>query len=130
MKIAVATEHGQVYGHFGKCPLFTFFTVEAGKVIHQEEIDATGSGHSAMAGFLKANGADTVICGGIGQGARDMLKGAGISLVSGASGDIGKAVADFLAGTLRDDPLNNCSHHEHTCTGHTCGEHAPTAHLR
>ena len=66
MKLAVTAQNGQVFQHFGKCPSFAVFTVEGKAASAPVLLDATGSGHAAMAGFLKNNGVDTVICGGIG----------------------------------------------------------------
>ena len=88
MKLAVTAQNGQVFQHFGKCPSFAVFTVEGKAASAPVLLDATGSGHAAMAGFLKNNGVDTVICGGIGAPAKQMLLDQGIQVVSGASGDI------------------------------------------
>ena len=93
-------------------------------------MNAAGSGHGALAGFLKNNGADTLICGGIGGGARMALADAGIKLYPGASGDADQAVAALLNGSLNYDPDTMCSHHhegDHDCGshnghGHHCGE--------
>ena len=70
MKIAVTYENGQIFQHFGHCEAFKFYTAEDGQIQSAEIISAAGSGHGALAGFLKNNGADTLICGGIGGGAR------------------------------------------------------------
>ena len=91
-------------------------------------VSAAGSGHGALAGFLKAQGADTLICGGIGGGARTALAQAGIRLFPGVAGDADRAVDDLLAGRLEYDPDTVCSHHDHDhghghdCGHHTCGE--------
>ena len=81
----------------------------------------SGSGHGALAGFLAEQGADTLICGGIGGGARTALAVAGITLYPGASGDADAQVEALLAGTLHYDPDTQCAHHHHE-EGHTCGE--------
>ena len=73
MKIAVTYEKGQVFQHFGHCGEFKLYEVENGKIISSQVVSATGSGHGALAGFLKGLGADTLICGGIGGGARTAL---------------------------------------------------------
>ena len=68
---------------------------------------------------------DTLICGGIGGGARTALAEAGIQLYPGVSGDADSKVADLLAGKLAFDPDTQCSHHhgeDHNCGNHTCGE--------
>ena len=46
-------------------------------------MDTNGSGHGALAGFLAAQGVDTLICGGIGGGAQAALAEANIRLLGG-----------------------------------------------
>lgn len=129
MKIAVTYENGQVFQHFGHTEQFKVYTVENGAVTQAEVIDTNGSGHGALAGFLQELGVETLICGGIGGGARNALAQAGISLYPGACGDADAQVASFLAGSLNYDPNTMCNHHgaDHTCgdhsEGHTCGGH-------
>ena len=66
MKIAVTYEDGEVFQHFGHCASFKFYEAENGEVVNAEVISAAGSGHGALAGFLKGNQADVLICGGEG----------------------------------------------------------------
>lgn len=103
MKIAVATEEDRIFQHFGKCRTFTIFTVQDGVIRGKTTLDAGGNGHAALAGFLKGNGVNTVICGGIGDGAKQMLASAGISLISGIEGDPDRAVGSYLSGSLKDE---------------------------
>ncbi len=123
MKIAVTYENGQVFQHFGHTEEFKIYEVENNKVVSSEIKDTNGQGHGALAGFLKDNGIDVLICGGIGGGARNALAEAGIRLFPGAVGDADAQVDSFLAGTLSYDPDTMCSHHHHGGEGHTCGEH-------
>ena len=58
-----------------------------------------GSGHGALAGFLKELGVSTLICGGIGGGAQMALSEAGIELYAGITGSCDEAVDAFAAGT-------------------------------
>ena len=110
MKIAVTYENGLVFQHFGHTQQFK------------------------LAVFLKTHGVDTLICGGIGGGARTALAEAGIALYPGARGAADAQVEALLAGTLAYDPDTTCAHHEHHgeghegChghhgEGHTCGGH-------
>lgn len=122
MKIAVTYQNGLIFQHFGHCAAFKFYTVENGKVVSSEVISANGSGHGALAGFLQMNGANTLICGGIGGGARTALANAGIELFPGASGSADAAVQALLNGTLIFNPDTICSHYHHE-EGHDCGEH-------
>lgn len=122
MKIAVTYENGSVFQHFGHCENFKVYEVEANAVKASAVVNAAGSGHGALAGFLKDHGVDVLICGGIGGGARTALAEAGIELYPGVSGDADESVNALLAGNLDFDPDTMCSHHHHE-DGHTCGEH-------
>lgn len=112
MKIAVTTENGRIFQHFGQCPLFTIYDIQDGKVMTKTLLDASGSGHSALAGLLSQSDIDAVICGGIGGGAINMLGARGIKVISGASGETDAAVRAFLDGKLTDMG-STCNHHDH-----------------
>ena len=128
-KIAVTYENGQVFGHFGHTEQFKLYDVMDGAVTASEVVSTNGSGHGALAGFLAGHGVDTLICGGIGGGARTALAQAGIALYPGAAGSADDAVAALLAGTLAYDPDTVCAHHEHEHgEGHTCGDHGCGGH--
>ena len=120
MKIAVTYENGQVFQHFGHCAAFKLYEVEDGRVVSSRVLDAAGSGHSLLAGFLMMNGVDELICGGIGGGAQSALRQFGIKIHGGVQGDADEAVCRLLAG---DAP--NCSHHD---AEHACGEHGCSGH--
>lgn len=122
MKIAVTYENGQVFQHFGHCGQFKLYEIEGGVVRSARVADTQGSGHGALAGFLAGHGVDTLICGGIGGGARAALAEGGIRLYPGVSGDADAAVAALLNGSLSFDPDTLCDHHHEG--GHSCGDHA------
>jgi len=122
MRIAVTYENGQVFQHFGHTEQFKIYNVEDGQVLSSVVIPTQGSGHSALAGFLTAARVDTLICGGIGGGARVALMEAGILLFPGVVGGADDAVAAYLDGSLDYNPATVCAHHSHG-EGHTCGEH-------
>lgn len=123
MRYAITTEHNQVFQHFGKCPSFLLIDMEDGRVVHKELLDAHGSGHSALVTLLKNASVDTLVCGGIGQGARDALAQVQIQLISGAQGHVDIIVNKLSKGTLEDDPSGMCNHHHEEEAGHSCGEH-------
>ena len=122
MKIAVTYENGQVFQHFGHCAAFKLYEVEDGRVVSSRVLDAAGSGHSLLAGFLMMNGVDELICGGIGGGAQSALRQFGIKIHGGVQGDADAAVQAFIDGKLAYDPDVMCSHHDHG-EGHSCGDH-------
>lgn len=130
MKIAVPYENGTIFQHFGHTARFKLYEAVEGNIVREEVVDTMGSGHGALAGFLAAHQVDTLICGGIGAGARQALESAGIQLYGGCSGEADQAVQDLLNGRLLFDPFAKCDHHghsheeSHTCGSHGCGEHA------
>lgn len=126
MKAAVTYENGEVFQHFGHTEQFKLYTIQDGTILSQEIVDTNGSGHGALAGFLKEHGVDTLICGGIGGGAREALEEAGIRLYGGVSGKTDDAVQALLSGSLLYDPDVTCSHHGEGHGAHhgdSCGHH-------
>lgn len=125
MKIAVTYENGNVFQHFGHTKQFKVYCIEDGKVAEERIVDTEGSGHGALAGMLSELSVDTLICGGIGAGARNALADAGIRLYGGVSGSADEAVAALLAGSLMYDPEAHCDHHgegHHHGDAHHCRE--------
>lgn len=125
MKIAVTYAGGLIFQHFGHTARFKIYEVEQGSVVSAQVVDTEGYGHGALAGFLAAQGVDTLICGGIGGGAQMALASAGIKLYGGLAGEADEAVGALLAGTLECNPAPNCTHHGegHSCGTHGCGGH-------
>lgn len=126
MKIAVTYENGDVFQHFGHTENFKVYTIEDKKVVSSEIISSNGTGHESLAGMLKGLGIETLICGGIGGGAKVALAQEGITVYPGANGKADDAINALLNGTLNYNPDIQCSHHdhnhEHDCHGggHSC----------
>ena len=134
MKIAVTYENGQIFQHFGHTEQFKIYEVVDGNVVSSVVVDTNGSGHGALADFLKAYEVETLICGGIGMGAQMALASAGIQLFGGVSGEADEAVAALLKQELAFNPNVKCNHHgehhhheggcgSHGCGSHSCGNH-------
>ena len=115
MKIAVTYEKGMVFQHFGKSEQFLVVEVEHTKLLNKSLL-------SALVTLLAKAEIDALICGGLGQGARNALEQAGITVISGAFGNAEAAVDAYLNGGLQDSPSGQCSHHgdHHACTDHSC----------
>lgn len=129
MKVAVTYQNGEVFAHFGHTEQFKLYDIENNAIKTSCVVDTNGSGHGALSGFLKERGVDTLICGGIGSGARTALGEAGITLYPGATGNADEQVKALLNGTLKYDPDTVCAHHhengEDSCheDKHGCGNH-------
>ena len=78
MKIAVCSDNGEVFQHFGHTPEFLVCEVADGKVVSSNIVSSGGVGHGALAGLLGENKIDLLICGGIGGGAMAALAEAGV----------------------------------------------------
>lgn len=122
MRIAVTYENGEIFQHFGHTEQFKVYDIENGKIVSSQVVGSDGFGHGALAGFLKDNGVEVLICGGIGGGAQTALAETGVKLYGGVSGNADAAVQDFLDGKLDYNPDVKCDHHEHE-SGHSCGSH-------
>lgn len=113
VRIAVTYENGGVFQHFGRTEQFKLYDVEDGQVVASEVVGANGVSHGALAGLLAANGVNVLICGGLGGGALNALRQAGIVVCGGASGPADDAVAEYLAGSLEQTDSASCSGHGH-----------------
>ena len=129
MKVAVTYENGEVFQHFGHTENFKVYTIEKGKVVSSEIISSNGTGHESLAGMLKNLGINTLICGGIGGGAKEALAQEGLTVYPGTSGNADEVIKSFLDGTIKYNPNIQCSHHtheeEHSCNGggKSCSHH-------
>ena len=128
MRIAIPSLNGEVFQHFGKTEAFVIYDVDGEKIVSERTVETNGAGHGALAGFLKANEVELLICGGIGGGAISALQGAGIKIFNGAAGDTTKVAEEFLKGTLKADPNAGCDchhdhEHHHEGEGCHCGDH-------
>lgn len=112
MKIAVTCQDKQVFAHFGRTPEFYIVSAEDGKIISEQFIAAPAQGHGALVGFLADQGVDCLICGGIGGGAVNSFRAAGIQIYAGASGDVKEQVLSLLSGQLPEQGEANCDHHD------------------
>lgn len=129
MKIAITYENGEIFQHFGHTEKFKVYTIENKKIVSSEIISSNGTGHESLAGMLKSLGIVTLICGGIGGGAKVALAQEGITVYPGATGKADEAINALLDGTLNYNPDVQCSHHnhehnhEHNCHGGENGCH-------
>ncbi len=127
MRTATPYEQGEIFQHFGHTEQFKLYDVENGTIIREQIVDTNGSGHGALAGFLRAAQVDVLICGGIGGGAQMALAEAGIQLYAGVTGSADDAVKALITGSLEYDPDARCDHHGHhhdgECGHDHCAEH-------
>ena len=120
MKLAVTYNNGEIFQHFGHTEYFKIYEIQDEKIQESQVVSTNGQGHGALAGFLKEQGVTSLICGGIGGGAKNALADADILVYGGVSGNADEAVKALLNGTLQFNPNVTCNHHSHE-DGHSCG---------
>jgi predicted Fe-Mo cluster-binding NifX family protein len=102
-RLAIATSDGvSVCDHLARSASFVILELDdrriAAVTVRQRANGACGN-HRSFAELL--SGCTAVICGGIGQGAADLLGANGVeSLVTAFPLSINEAIAGYLAGTL------------------------------
>lgn len=123
MIIAVPYENGSVFSHFGKTQEFKLYFVENNCVIKTEMLDTLGEGHGALVRLLQSKNVDLLICGGLGQGARNALEQNNIKVYPGVNMSTDEAVDMYLKGTLKFSETATCNHHDggHDCN-HPCSK--------
>ncbi len=120
MIVAVATENNLVAQHFGRCPGYTIFEIEGGRVAGQKEIANPGHEPGFLPRYLADMGVKCIIAGGMGSRAQALFAEKEIEAYVGIDGPVEKAASDYVQGKLRSGS-SSC---EHTGGGHSCGRSA------
>ena len=114
MKIAVTYDNVMIFQPFGKTQFMKIYDIDDNGEIQRVHIESMGKhSHHGIAGYIKEIGVDTLICGGLGQGAVDSLEAAGIKIYAGNTGNADTAVIKFLKGEIKENSKANCTHHHH-----------------
>lgn len=111
MKIAITYNNGVINQHFGKTQFMKIYETDENGEIQRVHLESMGKhSHHGIAGYIKEIGVDTLICGGLGQGAVDSLEAAGIKIYAGNEGNCDSAVIKFLRGEMEQHSEANCNH--------------------
>ncbi|MBN1522544.1 MAG: NifB/NifX family molybdenum-iron cluster-binding protein [Candidatus Aureabacteria bacterium] len=101
-RIAISTDGDIVSAHFGRCPSFTIFDTENGRILKKEIVSNPGHHPGAIPQFMHQNGVDCIIAGGMGMRAAGFFQDFGIQTIVGMSGKINDVIDQFVQGKLRD----------------------------
>ena len=108
--IAVPVTAGVLSAHFGHCEEFYFAEVEDKKVVAERTIVPPEHEPGLYPKWVKAQGGELVIGGGMGQKAQNLFAENGVTVVVGAPlEDPRKVVESYLNGTLQTTE-NSCDH--------------------
>lgn len=112
MRIAIPLAEGKLSPHFGHCGHFALVDVDpaAKAILSREDVEAPPHQPGLLPAWLAEKGANVIIAGGMGQRARHLFSGHGITVVIGAPAqEPERLVSDYLAGTLEVGE-NICDH--------------------
>ena len=101
MKIAISTEGDLVSAHFGRCPSFTLLEIEGDKLVNKQVIDNPGHEPGFLPQFLKEQGVECIIAGGMGGRATQLFDQVSIKTIVGVMGTIQNVIDQLLKGTLK-----------------------------
>jgi predicted Fe-Mo cluster-binding NifX family protein len=103
MKIAIATDNGEVSQHFGRCPEFTIANIPDTQTVKKKTVKNPGHKTGFLPKFFKEHGVEVVIAGGAGFRAQDLFDELGIRLITGASGKVDEVIQQFISGKLKPE---------------------------
>ncbi len=110
MKFAIPIADGKLTAHFGHCKEFAMVEVQDQKILHTEMLDPPPHEPGLLPKWLKEQGTNVVIAGGMGQRAIELFKQAGVQVFVGAPVDAPeKLVQSYLNQTLVTGS-NVCDH--------------------
>lgn len=119
MKIAVASNGKEIWGHFGHCECFNIYETEGGKITSAQCVPNPGHKPGFLPNFLADMGVNAIIAGGMGGGAVEIFNERNVEVIVGAEGDARAAVEAYLHGDLKSTG-SICHEHQHA---NECGEH-------
>lgn len=108
-KLAIPSNGDNFAQHFGRCPEYTLYTIEEGKIKDKNVISNPGHEPGYLPRFLKKKGVDCVIASGMGRKAQNLFIENGIEIIIGVQGNIDEKVKEYLKGELEEGE-NVCSH--------------------
>lgn len=116
MIVAVPYLDGEVNAHFGSTQAFLLAETTDEKVTKTSVFELQGMqhNHAGIAGFLKEQGVQVILAGGMGTPMQQALKAQGFELYCGVGGPAVEAIEALLRGEIAQS--------EATC-GHHHGEH-------
>jgi ATP-binding protein involved in chromosome partitioning len=110
MTVAVPVSGGKLSPHFGHCEQFALFAVEDQTVGDRRDLTPPPHEPGVLPRWLKEQGVNVVIAGGMGQRAQMLFEQEGIQVVCGAPPqDPGEAVRSYVSGSLEIGD-NACDH--------------------
>jgi predicted Fe-Mo cluster-binding NifX family protein len=103
--------------HFGHCPFYVIVDVEGKVVKNVESIpNPMAEEHSAgdLPSYMKEQGIDVIVTGGMGPKAQEFLQSYSIKAVTGAYGKVKDVLESYLQGEVKYEEMEKeCGEHHH-----------------
>lgn len=113
--IAIPTTEGRLHGHFGGCKEFTFVQAdpEQRKIVSVRPVTPPPHAPGLFPRWLREQGANVIIAGGIGRRALDLFAQQGIEVRAGfPDAPVEQLATAYLNGQLTAAP-EGCANHGH-----------------
>ena len=103
---------GMFSSHFGRAENFAVYEIEDGKVLKKEVVPTPSHVEGAFPDWVKSQGFNTVIVGGMGPKAISRFDGSGIEIITGVlESSPEKIIEDYASGNLSVDSDFNARLH-------------------
>jgi predicted Fe-Mo cluster-binding NifX family protein len=110
MTIAIPLSEGRLSSHFGHCEQFALFQVEDQLVKNRKDLDPPQHEPGLLPRWLKEQGVDLVIAGGMGRRAQEIFRAAGVETICGADQQSPEEVVERYLGGRLEAGDNTCDH--------------------
>ncbi len=122
MRVAVSADDNNglnsvVSPHFGRCTYYVLVDLEDREV---KQVNTVANPYydqhqpGQVPGFIRGQGADVMLTGGMGRRALALFEQYGVEAVTGASGTVRHALEGYLGGELRGaEPCRKSTEHGH-----------------
>lgn len=91
--------------HFGRCPFYVFVNIDKDNTVNDVTVEANpfADGHEPglVPKYIADKGVNIMISGGMGPRAVDFFNQFGVTVVTGATGQVKDALNAYLSGKLR-----------------------------
>lgn len=109
MKVAIATDEGEVAGHFGRCPSYVIADIADGQILAKEEIPNPGHEPGFLPQYLAERQVECIIAGGMGPRAKGLFDEKEIKVITGVNGGVDDVLQKFAVGSLESGE-DSCGH--------------------
>jgi predicted Fe-Mo cluster-binding NifX family protein len=122
MRVAISVDDSNgldsvVSAHFGRCPYYVLVDLDGQEVEQVNTVANPNYGQHApgtVPAFIKNQGADVMLAGGMGRRAVGLFQQYGIQAATGAVGSVRYALEQYLGGVLREaEPCSTSLRHGH-----------------